>query len=103
MADPTPKGDTERVAKRIARAGICSRREAERLIADGRVRVDGVVIETPATLVGPDARILVDDRLVPRPSAAALWRYHKPAGEIVPRNDPRGRRTIFASLPDTMG
>lgn len=103
MPDAAPKGDTERVAKRIARAGICSRREAERLIADSRVRVDGVVIETPATLVGPNARILVDDKLVPRPSAAALWRYHKPTGEIVTRNDPRGRRTVFASLPDTMG
>ena len=94
---------TERVAKRIARAGICSRREAERLIADGRVRVDGQIIETPATLVGPETRVMVDDRLVPRPAPAMLWRYHKPAGEIVSRSDPEGRRTVFDGLPESLG
>jgi len=89
----------ERIAKRLARAGVCSRREAERLIADGRVAVDGAVLTTPATLVDARSRITVDGRRIAAPEATRLWRYHKPRGLICTDRDPRGRPTIFAALP----
>ena len=92
----------ERIAKRLARAGLCSRREAERWIAEGRVAVDGDVLTSPAVVVGAGARITVDGRPVPTPEAARLWRYHKPRGLICTRSDPEGRPTVFDSLPAEM-
>ena len=90
----------ERIAKRLARAGLCSRREAERWIAEGRVAVDGTVLDTPAVLVDGASRITVDGRPVGAAERHRVWRYHKGRGLICTNDDPRGRPTIFADLPD---
>ncbi len=94
--------EPERIAKRLARAGLCSRRDAERWIEAGRVRVDGKVLETPAFVVTDANRIEVDGKPLPDADRARLWRYHKPPGELVTARDPEGRRTIFDSLPKGM-
>jgi 23S rRNA pseudouridine2605 synthase len=93
-------GRGERIAKALARAGVCSRRDAERLIADGRIAVNGTQLTTPATLVGPRDRITLDGTLVERPEAVRLWRYHKPAGLVTTHKDPAGRPTVFEHLPE---
>jgi 23S rRNA pseudouridine2605 synthase len=93
------EGSGERIAKRLARAGIASRRDAERLIAEGRVAVDGKVLESPALRVPPDARITVDGKPVASAEPTRLWRYHKPAGLVTTHRDPQGRRTVFQALP----
>lgn len=90
---------TERIAKRLSRAGIASRREAERLIREGRVRVNGRVLSTPAFNVGPDDVIEVDGRTVGEPDRPRLWRYHKPRGLVTTARDEKGRPTIFERLP----
>jgi 23S rRNA pseudouridine2605 synthase len=92
----------ERIAKRLARAGICSRRDAERLIAEGRVIVDGKKLASPAFNVAPGARITVDGKPVPEPEPARLWRYHKPRGLLTTARDPQGRPTVFQALPDNL-
>jgi 23S rRNA pseudouridine2605 synthase len=98
----TIKDSGERIAKRLSRAGICSRREAERWIADGRVAVNGRVLDSPAVLVTPASRITVDKKLVPPPQRTRLWRHHKPRGLVTTRHDPQGRPTVFESLPETL-
>ena len=90
----------ERIAKIIARAGLCSRREAEAWIAQGRVALDGKVLDSPAVTVGPEARITVDGRPLPAPEAARLWRYHKPRGQLTTTKDPAGRPTVYDALPE---
>ena len=92
----------ERIAKVLSRAGVCSRRDAERLIAEGRVSVDNRVLTSPATLVTDAARIVVDGRPVVAAAKTRLWRYHKPAGVLCTSRDPQGRTTVFDSLPDTL-
>ena len=94
--------EPERIAKRLARAGLCSRRDAERWIAAGRVKVDGKLLETPAFTVTDQNQIEVDGKPLPGADRARLWRYHKPPGELVTARDPEGRRTIFDSLPKGM-
>ena len=89
----------ERIAKVMARAGLCSRRDAERWIAEGRVTVNGEVLTTPAVTVGPDNDIRVDGRPLPEPERARLWRYHKPSGLVTTHRDEKGRPTVFAALP----
>lgn len=103
-ADAAPAGAAkgERIAKALSRAGVCSRRDAERMIAEGRVAVDGVVLTSPATLVTPESRIEVDGRAVGAAAPARLWRYHKPAGVLCTSRDPEGRPTIFDRLPKDM-
>jgi 23S rRNA pseudouridine2605 synthase len=99
------KGDTEkgeRIAKRLARAGVCSRRDAERLIAEGRVKVNGKKLDTPAFLVGPDDIIMVDGKPVAEPDKTRLWLYHKPRGLMTTHRDPQGRPTVFEKLPPDM-
>ena len=98
--DERQKG--ERIAKRIARAGVCSRRDAERLIADGRVELDGKKVTAPATLVTAAARIVIDGVALPAAEPTRLWCYHKPPGVICTSRDPEGRPTVFDRLPDDL-
>ena len=88
----------ERVAKHIARAGLCSRREAEARILDGRVTVNGALITSPALNVTSADAITVDGKPLPRREATRLWRYHKPRGLVVTDRDEKDRETIFDSL-----
>ena len=97
--DDDSRSKGERIAKRIARAGLCSRREAERWIAAGRVAVDGRVLDSPAFAVLPHHRIVVDGRPLAESAPPALWRYHKPAGLVTTNRDPQGRPTVFERLP----
>jgi 23S rRNA pseudouridine2605 synthase len=89
----------ERIAKFLARAGLCSRRDAERWIADGRVSIDGTVLTTPAATVTAASQIRVDGKPVGAPDRPRLWRYHKQKGLVTTHRDERGRPTVFAALP----
>ncbi len=89
----------ERIAKVIARAGLCSRRDAERWIADGRVAVNGRVLTSPAVNVGAEDRIAVDGVTLPGRERTRLWLYHKPKGLVTTARDPQARPTVFAALP----
>ncbi|HEY4473049.1 MAG TPA: pseudouridine synthase [Stellaceae bacterium] len=89
----------QRIAKVLARAGLCSRRDAERWIAEGRIAVDGTVLTSPAVTVTPDSDIRVDGKPLPQPERARLWRYHKAAGLVTTHRDEKGRPTVFAALP----
>ncbi|MEN9061496.1 pseudouridine synthase [Ponticoccus litoralis] len=97
---PTPEGD--RIAKVIARAGLASRREAERMIEEGRVAVNGAVIDRAALNVTDRDRIEVDGKPLDAPEAARIWLYHKPAGLVTTTKDEQGRPTIFDDLPDDL-
>ena len=90
----------QRIAKLLARAGIASRRDVERMIEDGRVALDGNVLTTPATLLETLAGVTVDGRPVKPPDAARLYRFYKPAGTLTAARDPKGRATIYDRLPD---
>jgi 23S rRNA pseudouridine2605 synthase len=89
----------ERIAKAMARAGLCSRREAEAWIAAGRVAVNGALIASPALNVTAQDRITVDAKPLPQPERTRLFLYHKPRGLVTTHADPQGRPTVFASLP----
>jgi 23S rRNA pseudouridine2605 synthase len=91
-----------RIAKALARAGLCSRREAERWIEQGRVSLNGEILTSPARDVSPADRILVDGAALPRAEPPRLWRYHKPRGQVTTHRDPEGRPTVFDALPDHM-
>ncbi len=92
----------DRIAKVIARAGICSRRDAEKLIADGRVALNGEKVTTPALRVTADQVVSVDGKPLAEPERSRLWRYHKPAGLVTTHRDPEGRPTVFQALPKSM-
>lgn len=101
---PAPRADegpkrSERIAKAMARAGIASRREVERLIGLGKVAVNGKILDTPATLVTRDDVITVDGKPIGSAQATRVWRYHKPAGLLTSHTDPAGRPTVFDALP----
>lgn len=89
----------ERIAKLLARAGIASRREIERMIADGRIALDGRVLTTPATVLTSLHGVTVDGNPVAAPAPARLFRFHKPAGLLTTERDPAGRPTIYDKLP----
>jgi 23S rRNA pseudouridine2605 synthase len=100
-AAPGPAGD--RIAKVIARAGLGSRRDAEKMILEGRVLVDGAVITSPALNVTEANLVTVDGKPLKAPEAARMWRYHKPSGLVTTHKDEKGRDTVFASLPASLG
>jgi 23S rRNA pseudouridine2605 synthase len=88
-----------RIAKAIAHAGLCSRRDAEAWIAAGRVAVNGQVLTTPAHVVKPGDTIIVDGKPLPEAQEVRLWRYHKRRGLVTSHKDPQGRKTVFEALP----
>ncbi len=100
MTDTPPSGD--RIAKVLSRAGVASRREAERMIEAGRVAVNGKRIDSPALNVTTTDKITVDGKPVGEPDPPRIWLYHKPAGLVTTERDEKDRPTVFASLPDTM-
>lgn len=100
MNETPPKGD--RIAKVMARAGIASRRESERMIEAGRVTVNDEKISSPALNVTPSDKITVDGKPVGEPDPPRIWLYHKPVGLVTTERDEKGRSTVFAALPDTM-
>ncbi len=106
-AAPGHQGDDDssgnRIAKVIARAGICSRRDAEKMILEGLVKVDGVVITSPALNVTAANLITVNGDPLKAPEAARMWRYHKPSGLVTTHKDEKGRPTVFGGLPKSLG
>ena len=100
--DQDDQSGGERIAKAVARAGLCSRREAEAWIVAGRVAVNGAVISTPALNVVPGDQIAVDGKPLPERERTRLFLYHKPRGLVTSHADPQGRPTIFAALPKTL-
>ncbi|WP_404482011.1 pseudouridine synthase [Novosphingobium sp. BL-52-GroH] len=107
-AAPTPKNpalpprEGERIAKLLARAGVASRREVERLIIEGRVKLGDVVIETPSTVLTSLAGVTVDDNPIAEPEGTRLFLFHKPAGLITAERDPAGRPTIYNALRNAL-
>lgn len=93
-----PRG--ERIAKALARAGVASRRDIERMIEDGRIKLGGQIVTHPATFVQPGDIMLVDGKPVDSPERTRLWRYHKPDGLMTTHKDPEGRKTVFDTLPE---
>ncbi|MEL6644768.1 MAG: pseudouridine synthase [Pseudomonadota bacterium] len=100
MTQKTPPGD--RIAKVLARAGVASRREAERMIEAGRVTVNGKPITSPALNVTASDKITVDGNPLAEAEDPRLWLYYKPVGLVTTERDEKGRPTVFASLPDEM-
>ncbi|WP_456085614.1 pseudouridine synthase [Marivivens aquimaris] len=100
MSNETPEGD--RIAKVLSRAGVASRREAERMIAEGRVKVNGKVIESPALNVTDKDRVMIDDVPMAAAEPARLWLYHKPSGLVTTERDEKDRPTVFSALPEDM-
>ncbi len=94
-----PGEQGERIAKWLARAGCASRRDAERLIAEGRVRLNNAPVTHPATFVAPGDLVQVDGAVIDSPERTRLWRYHKPPGLVTTHRDPQGRPTVFEKLP----
>jgi len=108
QSNPSPVSSSEdparpeRVAKVIARAGLCSRRDAERWIEMGRVNVNGKPLITPAITVLPTDIVEVDGKPLPEREAARLWRYHKPAGLVVSHRDEKDRASVFDKMPEDL-
>jgi len=92
----------ERLAKFMARSGVCSRREAEKLIEQQRVTINGEIVKTPATLVDGSENILLDGEKLPKIENTRLWLYHKPVGLVTSHKDEKNRATVFDNLPAGM-
>jgi 23S rRNA pseudouridine2605 synthase len=93
----------ERIAKWLAHAGVASRRDVEKMIAEGRVRLNNAPVTQPATFVTEGDLVTVDRKLIDPPARARLFRYHKPEGLVTTHRDPEGRPTVFAALPKELG
>ena len=99
MNNQSPKGT--RIAKVLSRAGIASRREAEKLILAGRVKVNGEILISPAFNVLDSDIILVDDNPIAKPDEERLWCFHKPVGAVTTAKDDKNRKTIYEYFPST--
>ena len=96
------KKDKERIAKVIARAGMASRRGAEKLISEGRVKVNGEIILSPALNLSPSDRVLIDNKVLPSAQTTRLWRYNKPVGLVTSEKDEKNRKVVFDNLPKNL-
>ncbi|WP_294220818.1 pseudouridine synthase [uncultured Shimia sp.] len=101
-ASDTPKREGDRIAKVLARAGVASRRDAERMIEAGRVSVNGSKLDSPALNVTTKDRITVDGKPIGEPDPERIWLYHKPTGLVSTNRDEKGRETIFDHLPENL-
>lgn len=99
MSAKKSKREPQRIAKLLARAGVASRREIERMIGAGRIALNGKTIDTPVTLLTSLHGVTVDGEPVAQPIPAKLYRFHKPAGVLTTEHDPAGRPTIYDRLP----
>ena len=104
VAEPSARASAakERIAKAMARAGLCSRRDAEAVIAAGRVAINGKTITSPAVTVTTNDRVVVDGKPLPRRERTRLFLYHKPSGLVSTNADPQGRPTLFDDLPGNL-
>ncbi|SFP40065.1 pseudouridine synthase [Qipengyuania nanhaisediminis] len=102
MSDNRLPEEGDRIAKLLARAGVASRREVERMIADGRVSLDGKVLDTPAVKLTSLKGVSVDGKPVGKAEATRLFAFHKPSGLITAERDPAGRPTIYAALRNAL-
>ena len=102
LAEDGSAREGERIAKLLARAGVASRRDIEKMIAEGRIALNGEIVATPATLLGSLRGVTVDGKPVKEPSPARLFLFHKPAGLLTTAKDPAGRPTIYDRLPADM-
>lgn len=93
----TPK---QRIAKVLAHRGVCSRRDAEKLILAGKVSVNGHLLDTPAFLVGPEDNIVVSGKVISDSTPLKIWKFYKPKGLITTHKDPQERQTVFAYLKE---
>jgi 23S rRNA pseudouridine2605 synthase len=91
-----PRGD--RIAKFLSRAGVASRRDAERMLAEGVIRLNGKTVTHPATFITADDVVQVNGKVVDQPDRTRVWRYHKPEGLVTTHKDPEGRPTVFDKL-----
>lgn len=98
----TEQETQERIAKRMARAGLCSRRQAEVWILDGRVKVNNKLLTTPAFTVSQSDKVEVDGKIISQKERTRLWLFHKPSGTVTTNQDPEGRKTIFELMPDDL-
>jgi 23S rRNA pseudouridine2605 synthase len=101
-AGAVPGRAGERIAKWLARAGVASRRDAEKLLPESRVKLNNTVVTHPATFVAAGDIVQVDGRVIDHPDRSRLWRYHKPEGLMTTHRDPQGRPTVFERLPATL-
>ena len=94
----TDQARGDRIAKWLSRAGVASRRDAERLLTDGLVSLNGRTVTHPATFISPGDIVQVGGKVVDQPDRTRVWRYHKPEGLVTTHKDPEGRPTVFDKL-----
>jgi 23S rRNA pseudouridine2605 synthase len=91
-----PRGD--RIAKYLSRAGVASRRDVERMLAEGTIKLNGKTVTHPATFISAGDVVQVNGKVVDQPDRTRVWRYHKPEGLVTTHKDPEGRPTVFEKL-----